>query len=281
MRTYLLFKLEASAGVTIVTLNFTDLQKEFPKINQEDLRVDAELPTVLRYPIETWFVSTRDSETGVNGYSLIYDNHIHISSSKPLFRSDEIYLESGKPLMNPEADELGYLFKHIMSLEEFNGAKSEDKVRSLATAYNAHGYTIDVEKVITPPVPATIEEALAEGLMLHEAIKLKYPTPTIKTSGFHIDPETWNMMIRNILKGKNVLLLGGTGTGKTELVGIIAETMKRAMYTIDMGTIQDAQSAMIGVHRLNSDGKSMFDYAPFTEYIQQPQAIILLDEINR
>ena len=85
MRTYLLFKLEASAGVTIVTLNFTDLQKEFPKINQEDLRVDAELPTVLRYPIETWFVSTRDSETGVNGYSLIDDNHIHISCLWPPF----------------------------------------------------------------------------------------------------------------------------------------------------------------------------------------------------
>jgi len=47
-----------------------------------------------------------------------------------------------------------------------------------------------------------------------------------------------------------------------------------------MGTVQDAQSALLGVHRLNKDGHSIFDPAPFVSHIQQP-GILLLDEMNR
>ena len=47
-----------------------------------------------------------------------------------------------------------------------------------------------------------------------------------------------------------------------------------------MGTIQDTQSALLGVHRINSEGVSEFETAPFVDYIQSGQ-IINLDELSR
>ena len=48
-----------------------------------------------------------------------------------------------------------------------------------------------------------------------------------------------------------------------------------------MGTVHDAQSALLGVHRLNEKGVSEFDQAPFISYVQKENSICLLDEISR
>jgi MoxR-like ATPase len=76
------------------------------------------------------------------------------------------------------------------------------------------------------------------------------------------------------------LLVGPTGSGKTELVSHIARAMEKPLSIQDMGTVQDAQSALLGVHRLNKEGHSDFDYAPFVGHIQR-DGIVLLDELNR
>jgi nitric oxide reductase NorQ protein len=47
-----------------------------------------------------------------------------------------------------------------------------------------------------------------------------------------------------------------------------------------MGTVQDAQSALLGVHTLNKDGVSEFKHAPFVSHIQSG-GIVLLDELSR
>jgi hypothetical protein len=56
--------------------------------------------------------------------------------------------------------------------------------------------------------------------------------------------------------------------------------MEKPLSIQDMGTVQDAQSALLGVHRLNKEGHSDFDYAPFVGHIQR-EGIVLLDELNR
>lgn len=56
--------------------------------------------------------------------------------------------------------------------------------------------------------------------------------------------------------------------------------MSKPLSIQDMGTVQDAQSALLGVHRLNKEGHSDFDYAPFVGHVQR-DGIVLLDELNR
>ena len=47
-------------------------------------------------------------------------------------------------------------------------------------------------------------------------IKKNYKCPSIN-SGFYVQQKTWNYLVRNIIKKKNTLLLGPTGTGKTDI----------------------------------------------------------------
>ena len=48
----------------------------------------------------------------------------------------------------------------------------------------------------------------------------------------------------------------------------------------DMGSMYDPVSGLLGVHRLQKGGESVFDYAKFTQDIQRP-GVVLLDELSR
>ena len=283
MQHHILFKADAtSGGVNIKVLNFNDIKKQYPNFEEDTLKVSCNLGNILRFPVQTWFISTVSDSPGeeVNQYQLAGDHHIHIADQKALFLNDNVFVLPSTPASNPTSDELVYLFNHILSNEYDFGVPADQKVRNLAELYAPYGYTIDVDAILNPPVPETIEEAVEIGSSLHDFIKSKYPVPDVKKAGFFIDPDIWYLLVRNVLRGENTLIIGPTGTGKTELISLLAQSMGLPMHTQDMGTVQDAQSALLGVHRLNSDGKSEFDYAPFVHNIQQ-EGIVLLDELNR
>lgn len=103
--------------------------------------------------------------------------------------------------------------------------------------------------------------------------------PTVEESGFYFDEKNWKYLTRNILRQKNTIITGPTGTGKTEMVSKIAEKLGLNVYVYDMGAMQDPISSMLGTHRI-VDGCSKFDYADFVGRVQQP-GIIVLDELNR
>lgn len=103
--------------------------------------------------------------------------------------------------------------------------------------------------------------------------------PTIEETGFYFDEKNWKYLSRNILRKKNTIITGPTGTGKTEMISKIAEKLGVNVYIYDMGAMQDPISSMLGTHRI-VDGGSKFDYADFVERVQQP-GIIVLDELNR
>ena len=86
-------------------------------------------------------------------------------------------------------------------------------------------------------------------------------------------------MLRNVQNQVNTILLGATGTGKTELVRLICDRLGIECHVYDMGAMLDPISGLLGVHRL-SEGGSVFDYAKFTQDIQKP-GVVLLDELSR
>jgi len=75
-------------------------------------------------------------------------------------------------------------------------------------------------------------------------------------------------------------LIGPTGGGKTSLARYLVKALERILYIHDMGTMSDPQASILGTHRL-VNGESQFDYASFTEHIQDKRAVILLDELSR
>ena len=104
--------------------------------------------------------------------------------------------------------------------------------------------------------------------------------PEIKSSGFYVAPENWYLLLRNITNQVNTMIIGPTGTGKTELVMLACERLGVPCHVYDMGSMYDPVSGLLGVHRLQEGGVSTFDYAKFTRDISEP-GVVLLDELSR
>lgn len=107
----------------------------------------------------------------------------------------------------------------------------------------------------------------------------KLNPPTLEDTGFHANTEDWYLLVRNIKQNISTMLYGPSGTGKTELVELLAEQTGMEINVFDMGSCLDPTATLVGVHRLE-DGKSVFDYSRFYHSIQQP-GIVLLDELSR
>jgi nitric oxide reductase NorQ protein len=117
-----------------------------------------------------------------------------------------------------------------------------------------------------------------EGSILEKVME-EHPVPSISKNGFYVSNNNWKVMARNIHRRKNTMIIGPSGTGKTEICSLLAKEFDLPIVIHDMAASQDPIATMIGVHRME-DGKSKFDVADFVEDIQT-ECVLLLDEINR
>lgn len=108
----------------------------------------------------------------------------------------------------------------------------------------------------------------------------KLQPPTIQDDGFFVNEKDWYLLVRNIQQGINTMMIGATGSGKTELVMLACKKLGIECCVYDMGSMYDPMAGLLGVHRLQKGGESVFDYAKFTQDIQKP-CVILLDELSR
>jgi len=108
----------------------------------------------------------------------------------------------------------------------------------------------------------------------------KLQPPTIQEDGFFVSEKDWYLLVRNIQQGINTMMIGATGSGKTELVMLACKKLGIECCVYDMGSMYDPMAGLLGVHRLQKGGESVFDYAKFTQDIQKP-CVILLDELSR
>ena len=92
---------------------------------------------------------------------------------------------------------------------------------------------------------------------------------------------TWKVVVRNVMKGKNTLLVGPSGSGKTQLVYEAAKAAKREIFYVNLGATQDPRGTLIGNTHFDKDKGTFFSQSAFVNALQTENTVILLDEISR
>ena len=103
----------------------------------------------------------------------------------------------------------------------------------------------------------------------------------IPPKDFYINSLKWKFLVRNIEKGKNILMVGSSGCGKTDATFKAAESLGKKITYFNLGATQDPRSTLIGNTHYNKDSGTYFSESLFVRAIQQENAVILLDELSR
>jgi MoxR-like ATPase len=92
---------------------------------------------------------------------------------------------------------------------------------------------------------------------------------------------TWKFICRSVMRGRNILLTGPTGCGKSQTAIAAAEALDRPLFYVNLGATQDPRGTLIGNTHFSKDAGTYFNESAFVKAIQTPNTLVLLDEVSR
>jgi len=111
--------------------------------------------------------------------------------------------------------------------------------------------------------------------IIHEdSIKLKPDNLIIKDI-------KWKYLIRSAVRGKNIMMTGPAGCGKTMAAKFLVTQLERPDFYFNLGSTQDPRATLVGNTQFNKETGTYFSESAFVKAIKTPNAIILLDELSR
>ena len=155
---------------------------------------------------------------------------------------------------------------------------SEHAVYGTATSGKITNY--DTSLVDTRLKKAIIEDAKLpeEQLALMNFIKT---SGELKPEILKMQPLKWKYLMRSAMRGKNIMMTGPAGCGKTMAAKTVGEVLDKETFYFNLGATQDPRSTLIGNTHFNKDDGTFFSEALFVKAIQTEGAVILLDELSR
>ena len=103
----------------------------------------------------------------------------------------------------------------------------------------------------------------------------------LKPKGLIMSELKWKYLVRSAVRGKNIMMTGQAGCGKTLAAKSIINALDRPEFYFNLGATQDPRSTLIGNVHYNKEKGTYFSESLFVKAIQTPNAIILLDELTR
>ena len=103
----------------------------------------------------------------------------------------------------------------------------------------------------------------------------------LKPQGLVMKELKWKYLIRSAVRGKNILMTGPAGCGKSMAAKSLVNSLDRADFYFNLGATQDPRATLIGNTHFDKKKGTYFSEALFVKAIQTPNAVILLDELSR
>ena len=115
-----------------------------------------------------------------------------------------------------------------------------------------------------------------------EVVNFLKSAGSLKPELLKISELKWKFLVRTALRGKNIMITGPAGSGKTLAVKSLAEAFSdRKFFYFNLGATQDPRATLIGNTSFDTKKGTYFSESLFVKAIQTENAIIMMDELSR
>ena len=139
-----------------------------------------------------------------------------------------------------------------------------------------------MENSVPNNTPITEDNVSVEVPSEHaEVLNFIHSSYSLKPQGLMMTELKWKYLIRSAVRGKNIMMTGPAGCGKTMAAKSVVNSLDRPDFYFNLGATQDPRSTLIGNVQFNKGKGTYFSESLFVQAIQTPNAVILLDELSR
>ena len=114
-----------------------------------------------------------------------------------------------------------------------------------------------------------------------EVLNFIHTSYSLKPAGLMMSELKWKYLIRSAVRGKNIMMTGPAGCGKTMAAKSVVNSLERPDFYFNLGATQDPRATLIGNTHFEKNKGTYFSESMFVKAIQTPNAVILLDELSR
>jgi len=139
------------------------------------------------------------------------------------------------------------------------------------------GKRVDNDSVATDPITEPKQSTVD---MTDPVLQFINNAASIKPDTLEMSDIKWKYLIRSVIRGKNIMMCGPAGCGKTMAAQALPAATDRPFFYFNLGATQDPRSTLIGNTHFK-DGATVFDKSTFVKAIETENAVVLLDELSR